>query len=182
LQAIVVDDDEVGDFDDSSDDMYDQDQSHDFDANETFSEGSDNSDIEEIFPKIFNKVKNMKTKTEKSKAKGKDRGDRFQSVSVDSSESGDGIELLSQDEEEETRYNIKQKSKAKSVETSKVNSEEEDGEIKEDSPKPKLKPSDGLSKKQRREKNAARKAFWDAKGVPEQEEETDEGDTLAMIE
>jgi hypothetical protein len=160
--AIEVEDDEV-EFDDYSDAFDSED-----DANATFSEGSDNDDIEEIFPQIMGALK-------------KSGKDRYQSVSEDSDE--DDIKILSQDEEEETRYNMKEK-KSKSGSKSKskdwktnlkvdTESEDEDGEI-HDTPPPVKKVTDGLSKQQKKDRKASRKAFWDAKGVPEAEDEEEE--------
>lgn len=167
LQAIEVEDDEVGEFDDTSDDMYDQaDGDHDYDANDTFSEGSDNSDIEQIFPQIMGALK-------------KSGKDRYQSVSEDSDE--DDIKVLSGDEEEETRYSIKQQ-KSKPKPKSKPNpgsgtnetDSEEEGEILDEAPTNKVKATDGLTKKEKRDRKASRKAFWAAKGVPEAEDDEDE--------
>ena len=169
--AIEVEDDEV-EFDDYSDAFDSED-----DANATFSEGSDNDDIEEIFPQIMGALK-------------KSGKDRYQSVSEDSDE--DDIKILSQDEEEETRYNMKEK-KSKSKTNSKTKdwktnlkvdteSEDEDGEI-HDTPPPVKKVTDGLSKQQKRDRKASRKAFWDAKGVPEAEdEEEEEGEEGELVE
>jgi hypothetical protein len=168
--AIEVEDDEV-EFDDYSDAFDSED-----DANATFSEGSDNDDIEEIFPQIMGALK-------------KSGKDRYQSVSEDSDE--DDIKILSQDEEEETRYNMKEK-KSKSGSKSKskdwktnlkvdTESEDEDGEI-HDTP-PVKKATDGLSKQQKKDRKASRKAFWDAKGVPEAEdEEEEEGEEGEVVE
>jgi hypothetical protein len=168
--AIEVEDDEV-EFDDYSDAFDSED-----DANATFSEGSDNDDIEEIFPQIMGALK-------------KSGKDRYQSVSEDSDE--DDIKILSQDEEEETRYNMKEK-KSKSGSKSKskdwktnlkvdTESEDEDGEIRDTPPVKKV--TDGLSKQQKKDRKASRKAFWDAKGVPEAEdEEEEEGEEGEVVE
>lgn len=153
-------------FDDYSDAFDSED-----DANATFSEGSDNDDIEEIFPQIM----------------AGSRKDRYQSVSEDSDE--DDIKIL-EDEEEETRYNMKDqntksKSKSKSKSKWKTNirsdsGSEEEGEI-HDTP-PKIKKPDGLTKQQRKERTAKRKDFWAAKGVAEEEEEEEEGEEGEVVE
>lgn len=159
-----MEDDEVM-FDDYSD-AFDSDD--DDDANATFSEGSDNDDIEEIFPQIMGALK-------------KSGKDRYQSVSEDSYD--DDIKILSQDEEEETRYNMKEKktkAKDKNSKNWKTNlkvdtaSEDEDGEIHDAPPAPVKKATDGLTKQQRKERKASRKAFWDAKGIPEADEDDDD--------
>lgn len=163
--AIEVEDDEV-EFDDYSD-AFDSEN----DANATFSEGSDNDDIEEIFPQIMGALK-------------KSGKDRYQSVSEDSDE--DDIKILEDDdeeEEEETRYSIKDqnnKSKTKSRSKSKwktnikSDTDDEEGEIHDTPPKVTAKKTDGLTKQQRKERTAKRKDFWAAKGVAEDEEEDDD--------
>jgi hypothetical protein len=160
--------------------MYDQaDGDHDYDANDTFSEGSDNSDIEQIFPQIMGALK-------------KSGKDRYQSVSEDSDE--DDIKVLPDGEEEATRYNINQQ-KSKSKSNSNTNSKsqtrseytdsEEEGEILNDPPKntpaTKGKVTDGLSKKEKKERKASRKAFWAAKGVPEAEEEDEDAEEEGQV-
>jgi hypothetical protein len=158
--------------------MYDQaDGDQDYDANDTFSEGSDNSDIEQIFPQIMGALK-------------KSGKDRYQSVSEDSDE--DDIKVLSDGEQEATRYNIKQQ-KSKTKSDTKSNSRtksqstdtEEEGEILNDPPKntpaTKVKVTDGLSKKEKKERKASRKAFWAAKGVPEAEEEDEDAEEEGQV-
>lgn len=166
--AIEVEDDEV-EFDDYSDAFDSED-----DANATFSEGSDNDDIEAIFPQIMGALK-------------KSGKDRYQSVSEDSDDYD--IEVISEDEEEATRYNMKEKkektknkSKGKNWKTNiKTDTSEEDGEI-VDIPPPAKKPSDGLTNKQRRERKDRNKDFWAGKGISRDEEEEEEGEEGEVVE
>lgn len=179
----MVDDDEVGEMDDSSDDLYDH--NIEYDANETFSEGSDDSDIEEIFPSINGGFK----------ANGKGQKDRYQSVSEDEDEDelGQSSKSMEEGEEEETRYNIKQaKAKTGPMEMASAESdpdpdsdeEGEEGEISAIFEPTIKKKSDGLTKRERKEKSAAKKAFWDAKGVAEEEDdsEAEQGVDVNMAE
>jgi hypothetical protein len=167
-----VDDDEVGEMDDSSDDLYDNDDNAEYDANETFSEGSDHSDsdIEEIFPQLSGILK-------------KANADRYREVSEDE------IEEIAPppggEEEEETRYSVK-KPKTKAVPTTVPSDQDsdEEGEISAIFESAAPKSEVVLTKREKRErkaKSAARKAFWDAKGVADDEEESSE-DGLAVIE
>lgn len=170
-----MDDDEVGEMDDSSDDLYDNDNDYDnaeYDANETFSEGSDHSDsdIEEIFPQLSGILK-------------KANADRYRDVSEDE------IEEIAPppggEEEEETRYSVK-KPKTKAVPTTVPSDQDsdEEGEISaifESATPKKVEVLTKREKKERKAKNAARKAFWNAKGVADDEEESSE-DGLAVIE
>jgi hypothetical protein len=179
-----VDDDEVGEMDDSSDDLYDH--NIEYDANETFSEGSDDSDIEEIFPSINGGFK----------TNGKGQKDRYQSVSEDEDELAQSSKSMEEGEEEETRYNIKQpKAKTGPMEMTSAESdpdpdpdeddeEGEEGEISAIFEPTIKKKSDGLTKQERKEKNAAKKAFWDAKGVAEEEDdsEAEQGVEVNMAE
>lgn len=146
IQAIVVDDDEVGDSDDYDDDSSDLDHGHNHKphqhnghghGNDNDDDDDDESDIEQVYPD----------------GKGGFARDRYQSVSEDEFDDPAG----SPSEDDSSRYSIKQP-KVKAEQRAASQASKEEGELDSDD-------EDGkkgrAAKRERRKRN---KDFWAAKG------------------